>query len=50
LEDIAEQMELAERPLEPFRQSPSGQRVCGPVFAGSADAGGADAISSSVGC
>ncbi|GAA5707661.1 UvrD-helicase domain-containing protein [Streptomyces avermitilis] len=43
LEDIAEQMELAERPFAPFRQLPDEQRVCGPVFAGSADLGGADA-------
>ncbi|MFJ4585130.1 UvrD-helicase domain-containing protein [Streptomyces echinatus] len=43
LEDIAEQMELAERPFAPFRQLPDRQRVCGPVFAGSADLGGADA-------
>ncbi|MBC9731055.1 hypothetical protein [Streptomyces sp. TRM68367] len=31
LEDIAEQVELAERPFAPFRQLPEGQRVCGPV-------------------
>jgi hypothetical protein len=43
LEDIAEQMELAEGPFAPFRQLPDGQRVCGPVFAGSSDLGGADA-------
>jgi hypothetical protein len=42
-EDIAEQMELAERPFAPLRQLPDEQRVCGPVFAGSADVGGADA-------
>ncbi|MER6122999.1 UvrD-helicase domain-containing protein [Streptomyces sp. NPDC001795] len=43
LEDIAEQMELAERPFAPFRQLPDEQRACGPVFAGSDDLGGADA-------
>ncbi|AKZ60305.1 hypothetical protein SAM23877_7262 [Streptomyces ambofaciens ATCC 23877] len=43
VEDIAEQFELAERPFAPFRQLPEGQRVCGPVFAGSGDLGGADA-------
>ncbi|MDQ0577881.1 ribosomal protein L13E [Streptomyces rishiriensis] len=43
LEDISEQMELAEQPFAPFRDLPDRQRVCGPVFAGSADLGGADA-------
>ncbi|MFP1629839.1 hypothetical protein ACLB9X_32890 [Streptomyces sp. 5K101] len=43
MEDIAEQMELAERPFAPLRQLPNEQRICGPVFAGSADLGGADA-------
>ncbi|MFJ2607949.1 UvrD-helicase domain-containing protein [Streptomyces sp. NPDC087425] len=43
LEDIAEQMELAERPFAPLRRLPDEQRVCGPVFAGSSDLGGADA-------
>jgi hypothetical protein len=43
VEDIAEQMELAERPFAPLRQLPDHQRVCGPVFAGSGDLGGADA-------
>jgi hypothetical protein len=43
VEDIAEQVKLAEQPFAPFRQLPDGQRVCGPVFAGSSDLGGADA-------
>ncbi|WP_328688168.1 UvrD-helicase domain-containing protein [Streptomyces phaeochromogenes] len=43
LDDIAEQMELAERPFAPLRQLPDEQRVCGPVFTGSSDLGGADA-------
>ncbi|QKW48199.1 UvrD-helicase domain-containing protein [Streptomyces buecherae] len=43
VEDIAEQMELAERPFAPLRPLPEQQRVCGPVFAGSDDLGGADA-------
>jgi hypothetical protein len=43
LEDIGEQMELADRPFAAFRRLPAEQRVCGPVFAGSSDLGGADA-------
>lgn len=43
LDDIAEQMELAERPFAPLRRLPDEQRVCGPVFTGSSDLGGADA-------
>jgi len=43
LDDIAEQMELAEQPFAPLRQLPDDQRVCGPVFTGSSDLGGADA-------
>ncbi|MEV6726585.1 UvrD-helicase domain-containing protein [Streptomyces xanthochromogenes] len=43
LDDIAEQMELAERPFAPLRRLPDEQRVCGPVFTGSGDLGGADA-------
>ncbi|MFE7546719.1 UvrD-helicase domain-containing protein [Streptomyces gardneri] len=43
LEDIAEQMQLAEEPFAPLRRLPAAQRVCGPVFAGSTDLGGADA-------
>ncbi|WP_381805331.1 UvrD-helicase domain-containing protein [Streptomyces niveus] len=37
LDDIAEQMKLAEEPFAPLRSLPAQQRVCGPVFAGSAD-------------
>lgn len=44
MEDIEEQMELAERPFTPLRQLPDHQRICGPVFASSADMGGADFI------
>lgn len=43
LEDIAEQMQLATQPFAPLRRLPAAQRVCGPVFAGSSDLGGADA-------
>ncbi|MGP3991521.1 hypothetical protein [Streptomyces sp. 3N207] len=43
VEDIAEQMQLAQQPFAPFRQLPDEQRVCGPVFASSDDVGGADA-------
>ncbi|MGW4049518.1 UvrD-helicase domain-containing protein [Streptomyces sp. NPDC004779] len=43
LEDISEQMQLAEEPFTPLRILPAEQRVCGPVFAGSTDLGGADA-------
>ncbi|MFF9819017.1 UvrD-helicase domain-containing protein [Streptomyces sp. NPDC014006] len=43
LEDISDQIALAERPFAPFRLLPEHKRVCGPVFAGSADLGGADA-------
>ncbi|MGW5434652.1 hypothetical protein ACWET9_47370 [Streptomyces sp. NPDC004059] len=43
LDDIAEQMELAEQPFAPLRRLPDEQRVCGPVFTGSSDLGGADA-------
>ncbi|MFE2675720.1 UvrD-helicase domain-containing protein [Streptomyces hygroscopicus] len=41
--DIDQQMHLAEKPFAPFRALPSASRVCGPVFAGSGDIGGADA-------
>ncbi|MFE9298430.1 sigma factor [Streptomyces niveus] len=37
LEDITEQMNLAEEPFAPLRDLPADQRVYGPVFAGSAD-------------
>lgn len=41
--DIDQQMHLAEKPFTRFRALPSTSRVCGPVFAGSGDIGGADA-------
>ncbi|MFF5092082.1 sigma factor [Streptomyces niveus] len=37
LDDITEQMNLAEEPFAPLRDLPADQRVYGPVFAGSAD-------------
>ncbi|MEU9992854.1 UvrD-helicase domain-containing protein [Streptomyces sp. NPDC048045] len=37
LDDIDEQMKLAEEPFAPLRSLPAQQRVCGPIFAGSAD-------------
>ncbi|WP_436776491.1 UvrD-helicase domain-containing protein [Yinghuangia sp. YIM S09857] len=43
LDDIAAQMRLADAPFRPFRGLPPQARVCGPVFAGSGDLGGADA-------
>ncbi|MFC4497075.1 hypothetical protein ACFPA8_23370 [Streptomyces ovatisporus] len=43
LEDISEQMKLAEESFAPFRQLPEEERVCGPAFASSSDLGGADA-------
>jgi hypothetical protein len=43
IDDIGAQMRLAERPLAPFRALPPAARVCGPVFTGSGDLGGADA-------
>ncbi|MFJ4152724.1 hypothetical protein ACIP10_34830 [Streptomyces galbus] len=36
-------MALAKRPFAPFASLPEHKRVCGPVFAGSADLGGVDA-------
>ncbi|MCQ0003185.1 UvrD-helicase domain-containing protein [Streptomyces sudanensis] len=41
--DIDQQMRLAEGPFAAFRALPQRARVCGPVFAGSGDIGGADA-------
>ncbi|MEV7417734.1 UvrD-helicase domain-containing protein [Streptomyces sp. NPDC089919] len=41
--DIDQQMRLAEGPFAAFRALPHRARVCGPVFAGSSDIGGADA-------
>lgn len=43
VEDLAEQMRLAEPVFAPLRALPEQRRVCGPVFAGSTDLGGADA-------
>lgn len=43
IDDISKQMQLTERPLAPFRALPQPAKVCGPVFAGSSDIGGADA-------
>ncbi|MEU2653717.1 UvrD-helicase domain-containing protein [Streptomyces sp. NPDC007325] len=43
LEDISEQMQLAAEPFAPLLRLPDEQRVCGPVFTGSTDLGGADA-------
>ncbi|MCT9011639.1 hypothetical protein [Streptomyces rhizosphaerihabitans] len=37
LDDIDEQMKLAEQPFAPLRGLPTEQRLCGPIFAGSAD-------------
>jgi hypothetical protein len=42
-DDIAQQMELSNSPLAPFRALPPGAVNCGPEFAGSRDVGGADA-------
>ncbi|MFJ5123023.1 hypothetical protein [Kitasatospora sp. NPDC088548] len=42
-DDLAVQMHPAHEPFAPLRALPEAQRVCGPVFAGSADIGGADA-------
>jgi hypothetical protein len=36
-------MELAEEPFAPLRALPAEARICGPVFQGSQDIGGADA-------
>ncbi|WP_432079350.1 UvrD-helicase domain-containing protein [Streptomyces sp. YPW6] len=41
--DIDHQTRLAEGPFAAFRALPQRARVCGPVFAGSGDIGGADA-------
>lgn len=41
--DLTAQMRLADRPLAAVRALPEDQRICGPVFTGSADIGGADA-------
>jgi hypothetical protein len=41
--DLESQRRLAGEPLAPFRALPGPHKRCGPVFAGSADIGGADA-------
>ncbi|MEU5482818.1 UvrD-helicase domain-containing protein [Streptomyces mirabilis] len=43
LDDIKRQLHLAGEPLAPFRALPTANKICGPVFTGSADIGGADA-------
>ncbi|MFI0979444.1 UvrD-helicase domain-containing protein [Streptomyces sp. NPDC021093] len=43
LDDIKRQLHLSAEPLAPFRALPAPTKTCGPVFAGSADIGGADA-------
>ena len=43
IEDIGAQLALSASPFAPFRALPASRRVCGPVFVGSADLGGADA-------
>lgn len=43
IDDIASQTKLAEEPLASFRALPQSAKVCGPVFSGSGDIGGADA-------
>ncbi|MFI7388677.1 UvrD-helicase domain-containing protein [Streptomyces sp. NPDC049813] len=37
IDDIDEQMQLAQKPFTPLRNLPADQRICGPVFAGSTD-------------
>ncbi|GGR53066.1 UvrD-helicase domain-containing protein [Streptomyces netropsis] len=43
VEDLDQQMRLAEGPFASFRALPAQARICGPVFTGSSDIGGADA-------
>lgn len=43
VEDQAAQLELARRSFGPLTALPAARRVCGPVFTGSGDIGGADA-------
>ncbi|WP_255528141.1 UvrD-helicase domain-containing protein [Streptacidiphilus sp. P02-A3a] len=43
VQDLAEQMRLTDPVFAALRALPEQQRVCGPLFAGSADLGGADA-------
>jgi hypothetical protein len=42
-DDLARQLALAEGTFKPLRSVPDDRRICGPVFAGSTDIGGADA-------
>lgn len=42
-DDLGAQMALAAAPFASYRRLPAEQRICGPVFAGSGDIGGADA-------
>jgi hypothetical protein len=37
IDDIGQQMRLAQRPLAPFRALPPQAKICGPIFAGSSD-------------
>lgn len=37
IDDIGQQMRLAQRPLAPFRALPPWTKICGPIFAGSND-------------
>ena len=43
VQDLAAQMRLADKPFGRLRALPAQARVCGPVFTGSTDIGGADA-------
>lgn len=43
IDDVADQLRLSREPLAPFRELNASSYVCGPVFAGSSDIGGADA-------
>jgi hypothetical protein len=43
IDDIADQMKLAEQPLGPYRALSPQAKICGPEFTGSSDLGGADA-------
>ena len=43
IDDVADQMKLAEQPLAPLRALSPRAKICGPEFTGSSDLGGADA-------
>ncbi|HEV2636138.1 MAG TPA: UvrD-helicase domain-containing protein [Actinocrinis sp.] len=43
VEDLARQLALADEPFRDLRALPEHAKICGPVFEGSADLGGADA-------